>query len=688
MRALQIVFPLAAWLVVLAALVYATPAVGVVEFREVCVKAHALGLVGRGVYEVAFLARVGDGFIYLPYRVGAEEVSLSPLLINMTDAGRYVFNSHVLPPRFKNDTVICISIPLNTARPPPRAPRGGDLYQIGEAYVVVSPRQPYDPPPSPVIGPKPSSVPIKKVGVVEAAGPDAEPLAAASTAVRTISGGFKTRAASNTTVAAYGMTFTTTPIDLPNGTRYIWLAFTNVTQPGSYSLYYKIYDAENNAVYFEGTVTTSVDGRSPYYSVIPIPVYQKAYNRLLKLYLAVKNNNPTPRAVDLVIVGVFDTSRHMDNRWAAGMATRYQYGFPSYVVPYDKAYAAIPIHIPPGGVHGTERVRAKLGLSICSPNAPSAVTADVYIRPIWVGSITFTYSYRDAAGCAVYTTAEGTFTGFLPTPYLLLGTTDLAVGPLPAGSRITVYELYVEGYRRPEFNRPWSPYLYSSTWLDGTFVVNSVLRVEAYPLTTGASITGMVIRISLSPIVTPSGVIPLSSGEHVITYSIYAPIVRLSPPQYAVEGRQTTLSDHLLPIVKRLNAILSALGVIIDRTARDPRGKMAYKVVTFAGKVAEGALSSAKTTVSVSSSSVNINVGWEETKNVVTVWIDIFTEGRPEVQTDVYSFKSPYATIPSELPVSSTIRGLQPLSIDNYRTWYCLYQHDLLGEACREDAFR
>ncbi|MGK0550307.1 MAG: hypothetical protein ABWU84_11915, partial [Pyrobaculum sp.] len=684
MRALQIVFPLAAWLVVLAALVYATPAVGVVEFREVCVKAHALGLVGRGVYEVAFLARVGDGLISLPYRVGAEEVSLSPLLINMTDAGRYVFNSHVLPPRFKNDTVICISMPLNTARPPPRAPRGGDLYQIGEAYVVVSPRQPYDLPPSPVVGPKPSSVPIKKVGVVEAAGPDAEPLNAASTAVRTISGGFKTRAASNTTVAAYGMTFTTTPIDLPNGTRYIWLAFTNVTQPGSYSLYYKIYDAENNAVYFEGTVTTSVDGRSPYYSVISIPVYQKAYNRLLKLYLAVKNNNPTPRAVDLVIVGVFDTSRHMDNRWVAGMATRYQYGFPSYVVPYDKAYAAILIHIPPGGVHGTERVRAKLGLSICSPNAPSAVTADVYIRPIWVGSITFTYSYRDAAGCAVYTTAEGTFTGFLPTPYLLLGTTDLAVGPLPAGSRITVYELYVEGYRRPEFNRPWSPYLYSSTWLDGTFVVNSVLRVEIYPKVDATGrISDVFIRMSLSPIVTPSGVIPLSSGEHLVAYFIYAQTLSVQWT-YAVEGRQTTLSDQLLPIVKRLNAILSALGVIIDRTVQDPRAKMAYKVVTFAGKVAESALSSAKTTVSVSSSGVKINVGWEETKNVVTVMITAYVNGLTDLEMDVGWFQSPYSTISNDLYASSTISVLKSLYIDNYRTWYCLYQHDASGVGCDE----
>lgn len=60
----------------------------------------------------------------------------------------------------------------------------------------------------------------------------------------------------------------------------------------------------NNAVYFEGTVTAIVDGRSPYYFVISIPMYQKAYNNLLKLYIAIKkNNNPVPRAVDMVIVG-------------------------------------------------------------------------------------------------------------------------------------------------------------------------------------------------------------------------------------------------------------------------------------------------------------------------------------------------------------------------------------------------
>ncbi|MEM4492397.1 MAG: hypothetical protein QXJ71_01385, partial [Pyrobaculum sp.] len=140
--------------------------------------------------------------------------------------------------------------------------------------------------------------------------------------------------------------------------------------------------------------------------------------------------------------------------------------------------------------------------------------------------------------------------------------------------------------------------------------------------------------------------------------------------------------------VKRLNAILSALGVIIDRTVQDPRAKMAYKVVTFAGKVAESALSSAKTTVSVSSSGVKINVGWEETKNVVTVMITAYVNGLTDLEMDVGWFQSPYSTISNDLYASSTISVLKSLYIDNYRTWYCLYQHDASGVGCDERTFR
>ncbi|WP_258870505.1 hypothetical protein [Pyrobaculum aerophilum] len=663
----------------------------IVELEEICIKAGALGLAGRSVHEVAFLSWLGDGFIPLPYRVEAVEISVAPLLINRTDAEKYAFKSHTLPPRFENDTTVCISIPKKTARPPPRAPRGGDLYQIGDAYVVVSPRQPYDPPPVPVAGSKRDSVPVRKAGVVEAVGAGAEPLSAVSAAVKTISGGFKTIAASNTTVAANGVTFTVTPIDLPNGTKYIWLAFTNVTQPGSYSLYYKVYDAASNAVYFEGTVTAAVDGRSPYYFVISIPVYQKAYNNLLKLYIAIKNNNPVPRAVDLVIVGIFDTSRHMDNRWVAGMATTNTYGFPEYVVPIRDGYAAIPVHIPPGGVHGTEKVRVRLGLRICSSNAPSSLTVDVYLRPIWVGSLTFTYSYRDSWGCAVYNTAQGTYTGFLPLPYLLLGTTDLAIGPLPAGARVTVYELYVEGYRRPEFNRPWSPAIYDSTWLDGTFVINSVLKAETYIYTnlrTG-QFTEILIRLALSPIVTPSGVVPLSPGEYIIHYYIYATGLSQPDKSDAVEGRQETLVDKLLPIVRRINAILSALGFVIDRTVQDAPKKVAYKVVTFAGRVTEQALSSAKTKVEVYPNYVWINVGWEETKNAVIVSIRYSMIARSDLKTDIGWFKSPYTTISNDLFASSNAYSIGFIQgVDIYRTWYCLYQDISPGTVCDASTYR
>lgn len=662
----------------------------IVELKEICIKAGALGLAGRSVHEVAFLSWLGDGFIPLPYRVEAVEISVAPLLINRTDAEKYAFKSHTLPPRFENDTTVCISIPKKTARPPPRAPRGGDLYQISDAYVVVSPRQPYDPPPVPVVGSKRDSVPVRKAGVVEAVGAGAEPLSAVSAAVKTISGGFKTIAASNTTVAANGVTFTVTPIDLPNGTRYIWLAFTNVTQPGSYSLYYKVYDAASNAVYFEGTVTAAVDGRSPYYFVISIPVYQKAYNNLLKLYIAIKNHNPVPRAVDLVIVGIFDTSRHMDNRWVAGMATTNTYGFPEYVVPIRDGYTAIPVHIPPGGVHGTEKVRVRLGLRICSSNAPSSLTVDVYLRPIWVGSLTFTYSYRDSWGCAVYNTAQGTYTDFLPMPYLLLGTTDLAIGPLPAGARVTVYELYVEGYRRPEFNRPWSPYVYLSTSLDGTFVINSVLRAETYILTdTTGQFYGTNIRLVLSPIVTPNGVVPLSPGEHIVYYYIYATLSQRPDWSYAVEGRQMTLSDRLLPIVQRINAILSALGFVIDKTVQNAPTKVAYRVVTFAGRVVEQALSSAKTQVEVYSNYVRINVGWEETKNVVSVSITTYTYSRTDLQMDLGWFKSPYTTISNNLFASSNAYSVGFIQgIDMYRTWYCMYQDTSSGTACDASRYR
>ena len=161
-------------------------------------------------------------------------------------------------------------------------------------------------------------------------------------------------------------------------------------------------------------------------------------------------------------------------------------------------------------------MRVKVGAVICSPSAPSSFTADVYIRQFWIGSVTFYYDYS-SGGCAYYSTVDVTFRpSLLPLPYALLGTTDLAIGPLPQGTSLRVYELYVAGMRRPEFNRPASPAFLSAKWLDATYVMNGVLRIEAEPDLPGLSLNGIHLRLTLSPIVTPSGVVPLPAGEHVV----------------------------------------------------------------------------------------------------------------------------------------------------------------------------
>jgi hypothetical protein len=70
--------------------------------------------------------------------------------------------------------------------------------------------------------------------------------------------------------------------------------------------------------------------------------------------------------------------------------------------------------------------------------------------------------------------------------------------------------------RRPEFNRPASPAFLSVKWLDATYVMNGVLRIEAEPDLPVTAVSGIHVRLTLSPIVTPSGVVPLSAGEHVV----------------------------------------------------------------------------------------------------------------------------------------------------------------------------
>jgi len=444
-------------------------------------------------------------------------------------------------------------------------------------------------------------------------------------------------------------------------------------------------NAQTADTYFNLAVDVAVDGRSPYYFVMPIPVVNWGYSRQLKLTVGVRNLDSAYRSVDVVVVSVFDASRHMDNRWAAGMKAVSSYGFKYASTVRSGIYAAMPIHIPPGGVHGTEEVRVKVGAVICSSVVPSSFTADVYIRPFWIGSVTFYYSYS-SGGCVYYRTVDVTFRpSLLPLPYALLGTTDLAIGPLPQGISLRVYELYVAGMRRPEFNRPASPVFMSVKWLDATYVMNGVLRIEAEP-DLGLSLNGIHLRLTLSPIVTPSGVVPLPAGEHII----YTGCLGVPLRSYAVEGRETTLSDKLLPIVRYINAALSALGFVVDRHAQDPEIRAAYKVVTFAGRVAESALYSAKTTVSADSCSTKINVGWEERTNVVIARLYYPISRAVDSYTLVLGSYSIVGLAEHlYLEVYSTFSAYPvDFYIDPYSTWHCLYQQQPPSRPCDPRYYR
>lgn len=670
--------------VVLLAVVLAAAGQGVdVSFEEVCVPAKALGLAGRDLGSVAVLAWHRGEPRHLPWRVAAVEMDVIPL-VNVTDVDRYAFRSHALPPRLGDETLVCISLPDRPERPPARAKRGGEVYEIKGRYVVISIRDPLDPPPAPVVATRPSAVEVRKVGRVDAV--EEAPLQAQQlTGVRTISGGFKSRYLTNASLAPNGIA-SSLPIDLPNGTRYLYIYLTNVTQPGRYRVVAVVADAQTADTYFNLAVDVTVDGRSPYYFVMSIPVVNWGYNRQLRLTVGVRNLNSARRSVDVVVVGVFDASRHMDNRWAAGMKAVSSYGFRCASTVRSGVYAAIPIHIPPGGVHGTEEVRVKVGAVICRTSAPSSFTADVYIRPFWIGSVTFYYSYS-SGGCAYYSTVDVTFRpSLLPLPYALLGTTDLAIGPLPQGTSLRVYELYVAGMRRPEFNRPASQVFSTVKWHDATYVMDGVLRVEAVPYLFSYSISGIYVRLSLSPIVTPSGVVPMVAGRHIVGTDCLGLPLR----SYAVEGRERTLTDELLSIVRYTNAALSALGFVVDRYAQDPKIKSAYRVVTFAGRVAESALSGAKTRVSADSCNVYIDVGWEERTRVVLARLYYPMSGTVSSYTfytglfhvDGYaeaSYLEAYSTF-SAYPVDPYI--------DPYSTWHCLYQQWPFSESCDPRNYR
>ena len=646
-----------------------------VSFEEVCVPAKVLGLAGRDIGSVAVLAWHRGEPRHLPWRVAAVEMDVIPL-VNVTDVDRYAFRSHALPPRLEDNTLVCISLPDRPERPPARAKRGGEIYEIRGRYVVISNRDPLDPPPAPVVAPRPSAVEVRKVGRIDAV--EEAPLQAQQlTGVRTISGGFRSKYLTNATLASNGFA-SSLPIDLPNGTRYLYIYLTNVTQPGRYRVVAVVADAQTADTYFNLAVEVDVDGRSPYYFVMPIPVVNWGYSRQLKLTVGVSNSNSAYRSVDVVVVGVFDASRHMDNRWAAGMKAVSQHGFRYASTVRSGVYAAIPIHIPPGGVHGTEEVRVKVGAVVCSSVVPSSFTADVYIRPFWIGSVTFYYS-NFSGGCAYYSTVDVTFRpSLLPLSYALLGTTDLAIGPLPQGTSLRVYELYVAGMRRPEFNRPASQVFSTVKWHDATYVMDGVLRVEAVPYLFSYSISGIYVRLSLSPIVTPSGVVPMRSGKH----TIGMPCPGGPSVYFEVEGREKTLSDELLAIVRYINAALSALGFVVDRHSQDPGIKAAYKVVTFASRVAESALRSAKTTVSADSQKVVIDVGWEERTNVVLA--RIYCPMTTQVSYYIFSVGAfhvdGYAEA-SYLDAYSTFSAYHAdSSVDPYSTWHCLYQQQPYSE--------
>jgi len=653
---------------------------------EVCVEAWQLGIAGRGVLEVSFLAWDGAEMVPIPARVEAVEVAVVPM-VNVADVERHSFASQVLPAKYGNRTVVCLGVPQWAKRPPLYAEREGQVFEVAGRPVVVSPREALDPPPAPMAKAKADKVEVRRIGEVKRR---PEPQSTSSAAyVKTISGGFKTKAASNTTIPSYGASRSGT-IELPNGTRAVWVALTNVTQPGIYQVRVLL-KAADGVVVRDAKWNVTVDGRSPYYGALAIPVPSGYYNSLLTMEVEFKNLNSQPRAVDAVLVGIFDASRHMDNQWAAGMATSDPYGFPEYLVPVRGGYAAIPIHIPPGGVHGTERVRVKVGLRMCSSTAPSTVTANVYIMPFWVGAVTFTYRGRDSQGCAVYNTVDATFTSFLPNPYLLLGTTDLAIGPLPAGSRIRVYELYVAGQRRPEFNRPASQYILAGLWLDATYVLNGVLRVEAGPDRVGPNeISSVWMRLVLAPMATPGGVVPLSSGTHVFVFQHYGAEFDIPEYNYEVEGRQVTWTDRLLPWVEWVNAWLSASSYVVDKLLQGRGVEGSYKVVTFAGKVVEKVFASAKTAVGVSGSAVYINVGWEETRNTVVVsLIYPVVSATDRVELETLFFKTPGLPWFNVLTASSTMAAYtyDPY-VDQYRTWYCLYQQRQYGENCDARTYR
>jgi len=128
----------------------------------------------------------------------------------------------------------------------------------------------------------------------------------------------------------------------------------------------------------------------------------------------------------------------------------------------------------------------------------------------------------------------------------------------------------------------------------------------------------------------------------------------------------------------------------VDRYAQDPKIRSAYRVVTFAGRVAESALYSAKTTVSADSCSVKINVGWEERRNVVLARLYYLMDRAVDSYELVLGSYTVMGLVEHlNLEVYSTFSAYHAdTSVDPYSTWHCLYQQQPPSRTCDPSRYR
>ncbi|MEM4753888.1 hypothetical protein [Pyrobaculum sp.] len=578
------------------ALLAAAVAASAVELREVCLRAVDLGIAGRGATEIAFLAWLGDGPISLPYRVEAKAVVKIPLVFGIGGLERYAYTSYILPDRLENNTVICISVP-NASAPPPGRDRGGELYIIDGAYVLVTSKSPLDLPPTPVVSPRPDPVSVAKVGhVVGKAG--------GNQVAEAYLGWYRRKALSNAEMPPRGVRFTT--VDLIGATSHVWLVFSNATRPGRYTLRYKLYSPKNGTVYKEGVVIYVVDGKSPYYPVLLISIGRGALSEA-SLYMTVKNDNPYPAVVDLDVVGASAAPPGLHGRWIAGIASKS--GYPEFALAVAGGYAALPIRLPPGGITGTEALRVRLSLRICSRNTTDVVRTNVYVGSYWAGQITFNYSHRDGSGCAVYHTANSEFTGFIPTAYI--DGEDISIGPLPAGSRLTVYELYAQGRKIIEPRRLWEwEYISHMT---AVLVANAFVEIDITPLWFLGDDVEVKIRTAIKPIVTPKGAIPLRPGFHEIKHYLPDNDIPLAGPEGLAHRSRSAVFRGIPAMVyeasfsdpfKAFLSWLSGLPNIVDVTAK--------RQVVFPHVVVSYLMKTSSTWYVVTPNATYIHVGWED----------------------------------------------------------------------------